>query len=176
MKKWLYGFLLIISLIILLLFNHYFVMTGKDQHGDSALVILYDDLTYKLTFTGISSFSGTVKAESSNGLTTYIDYLNGKRNGFKRTYYKNGKMRLQAEFKNNQLNGTLTGWDENSQKLIEIQYVNDKENGHIREWHPNSALKMQGTYINGLKNGKFTTWDLQGNILSEEYYFMGVKR
>lgn len=176
MKKWFYGFISIVFLIVLLLFNHYFVITGKDQQGNVSYAILYDDLTYKLTFTGLSKFSGTAKAEDSNGLTTYLDYKNGKRDGLKRTYYENGKLRLQAEFKNNMLNGTLTGWNKNGQKLIEIQYANDKENGEIREWYPNSNMKMQGKYIDGIKNGKFTTWDSQGEILSEEDYLIGEKR
>lgn len=176
MKKWIIRSMLGILVISMILTYKFYIVTGENSNKDIVHVVLYDTIMYELTPFSISEFSGTVKAKDTKGLLNYIEYKDGKRDGTKTTYYKNGQIRLKAEFKNDLLNGKLIGWNEYGQKLIEVQYKNDKENGEMREWYDNSFPKMHGFYIRGQKHGKFTKWDERGKVIDEETYNYGRKK
>lgn len=175
MKKLFFILTFFIFTIIGVLVYHYTAIVEK-SNKENVVIVVYDEITYEISDFRLLRLTDIVKVKESNGFLSQIAYKNGKRDGVKKIFYKDGKIHLIAVFKNNLLNGTLIGWNENGQKLIQIQYLNDKENGEMREWYSNSRLKTRGYYSHGVKNGKFTKWDIEGKIIDEAYYINGRKR
>ena len=58
------------------------------------------------------------------------EYLNGKRNGKGKEYYKNRKLKFEGE------------------------YLNGKRHGKGKEYYRNDRLKFEGEYLKGKRNGK----------------------
>ena len=55
----------------------------------------------------------------------------------------------EVYFKNVELNGVATSWDENGQKTIVSTLKNDKFDGKWIEWYEDGQIKSKATYKDG---------------------------
>ena len=56
-------------------------------------------------------------------------------------------------------------WYENGQLADETQFRNGRRHGIFREWHPNGQLLWQTTYRNGKEHGTSRQWSRRGKLL-----------
>ena len=86
-------------------------------------------ITFLVSITFLFLFSGSVSGEDLE---------------VKRKYWDNGKLKREAHFKNNQLEGPGTSWYESGAKKGEYLYKNGKLEGLATEWYESGAKKMEG--------------------------------
>ena len=102
-------------------------------------------------------------------------YLNEKRNGKGKEYFRNGKLNFEGEyFYDKKLFGKAYNLDGN------LDYNMDKldENltGIRTEYNPNSYnFRFEGEYLNGKRNGKGKEYDIRGRLYLKVYIQMEKK-
>ena len=94
------------------------------------------------------------------------EYLNGKRNGKGKEFYKNGDLLFEGEYLNGKRwNGTSYF---NSEERKE--YILKNGQGYIKEYDVyNNSLIYEGEYLNGKRNGKGKEYKFGGLIFEGEY-------
>jgi antitoxin component YwqK of YwqJK toxin-antitoxin module len=72
----------------------------------------------------------------ADGKTPNIEqyYVDGKLDGPVNVYFKDGKPKIQTNFKANVREGVSTEWDESGRKLIEASYANNKLDGKVTRY------------------------------------------
>lgn len=94
-------------------------------------------------------FTGKVFSLYSNGKKEWeYMYVNGKRDGFRITYFENGEIQSRIQFKNGLKDGVYESYCENG-ALDKRTYKNDKLNGVWEFYHPNGKLFLREYYIEG---------------------------
>ena len=104
----------------------------------------------------------------------------GERVGFWRTYYPNGILQTEANYKNGKLHGLYKTYDKKG-SLLAINYmINDSISDNSRDivlielyrtYFPNSMKeKLVGGLTNGMKNGLFREFDIEGNLVNGYLY------
>ena len=63
--------------------------------------------------------------------------------------YENGRIKLEATFKDGQPEGKATAWHENGQKAREGTFKDGKEDGKGTKWYENGQMKSEITYKDG---------------------------
>jgi len=111
------------------------------------------------------------------------DKNNKKKNTWKK-FYKSGKLKEEANYKNDLLNGYLKEYDEKGQLIKATLYINgtaqlfaeELDNLDIKkEYYPNGAIKKEGTYdVTGKEHGKFKFFNKKGKIENVEIYMHGI--
>jgi len=114
------------------------------------------------------------------------------------TYFDNGQQKSSVSYKDGQLDGEMTFWNENGGIWKKEQYVdgslvheshyifydsgkvkkernykNGKLNGRFMVWHDNGKKKSMVDYKDDKENGKFISWYRSGQIKQEAYYQNG---
>jgi antitoxin component YwqK of YwqJK toxin-antitoxin module len=85
----------------------------KDNLREGTWVLYYDD-------------GKTPKVEQN--------YVASKLNGPRKSYFKNGQLWQQAEYKDGKLEGTVTEWNDKGDKVAEATFSGDKLNGTLTRW------------------------------------------
>lgn len=117
---------------------------------------------------------GINKSWYENGLLKYeVKYLEGKREGLQILYNDLGYVEMEANFKNEKLNGVSKGWIynlEEQRSIIEhlITYKEGKQHGLYQKWHDNGALKEESKYYEGKQQGICKYYDKKGNIIRND--------
>ena len=116
------------------------------KDGKNGIVREYNFYTHKLIFKGW--------------------YLNGKRNGKGKEYYKDGQLIFEGWYLNGKRNGKGKEYTNYGKLMFEGEYLNGEKNGKGKEFYYNNHLKFEGEYLNGkIWNGK--GYDIIGNIKFE---------
>jgi len=130
-------------------------------------------------------------------------FENGKRNGVKKDWYKNGQPKVEASYKSDQLDGEykewnkklpqpqwddlinqfkndqirwrLEDWYKNGQPKVEANYNSGQLDSIYREWHPEGHLAIEAEYNSGKVNGLYKAWNNSGYLISREIYEKGEK-
>lgn len=90
------------------------------------------------------------------------------------TYYKDGKKKLECEYKNDRLEGLYTEWYDNKWTAKKCYYKNDLLVGPYQEWHDNGNIAKKCYYNeNGELDGKYVCLDRDGNVIQEGEYKNG---
>ncbi len=98
-------------------------------------------------------FTGKLFSDDDNipnkcNCTLEAQYKNGKLNGYKKTYYKNGKPKFSGKYKMGVKNGTDIYYYENGKKKQVEKYVNGILTEKIR-YYKNGNIQKKETYKNG---------------------------
>jgi len=130
-----------------------------------------------------------------------IDYVHGKINGKKKTYYENsaGKLMEESEYKddikngpsnfytingdpvaeymyvNNMLQGVQKTYYPGKKLMSEQEFVNNLENGFSKEYYENGKVKSEGIYVKGVLNGTWKDYDEEGRLKMQGSYVNGEK-
>lgn len=121
------------------------------EYGYLIWFIRFDTLDYTLIEYRHGLPVGIVREYYMNGkLKGEVHYsMDGKRNGLASGYYKNGVLRAENNFTNNEYNGTAKAWFDNGQMDSEATYINGLQNGVVRHYHPNGKLESETTWKDG---------------------------
>jgi antitoxin component YwqK of YwqJK toxin-antitoxin module len=88
---------------------------------------------------------GTWIAYYEDGKTPKIEqtYVGGQLNGPRKTYFKNGKLWQQAEYKDGKLEGAVIEWNDKGDKIAEATFSGDKLNGRLTRWSSEGKVTEQ---------------------------------
>ncbi len=176
------------------------LMENEDGTFNSEVMNWYEDGTLRNQyFRKNGQNHGNWIGNYSNGQRrSEINYENGRRIGWQRSYSKSGKLRGEVElidgpgilvekygknkylsienFANGYPEGIQQFWFYNSKKLSnESYYSNGKKNGLQREWFENGKLKIESNYRDDLLHGNHKEWYKNGKMKLEENYIDGKK-
>ncbi len=113
-------------------------------------------------------FSGTLYRlypESADTVLTQ-QYINGKRHGMWRKYYKDGRIKEQRFFKNGKKEGKLMVWWPNGRAKLIYNFRNDVYEGTNRAWNRDGLLIKEMNYEDGHEKGEQKVWYDNGKIKS----------
>ena len=133
--------------------------------------------------TGSLADSTTVSAPVDTVKTTYDDgrvsriytVLKGSdvREGVALTYHPNGKLAVEAPYKNGKLEGVYRSYDENGRLRETVGYKDGVEEGFSILFYENGKKKSSEKYSRGTLNGLSVDWFENGNIRRQIPYEEG---
>jgi antitoxin component YwqK of YwqJK toxin-antitoxin module len=92
----------------------------------------------------------------------------------KKTYYDNGQIMSETDYKGNIKDGEQIWWHENGQMKHKAIFVDDKLNGKWSSWHDSGVNYQEGNYLNNNADGVWTFIGENGNKYKEEIYINGI--
>jgi len=95
--------------------------------------------------------------------------------GVHTTYYQNGQLRTEENYKDGVLHGLYKSWHEPDPPFSEGNYRDVKLDGLFREWWKNGQLKYEGNYKDGKLDGVIKQWYKNAQLQLEINYKDGVK-
>lgn len=126
-------------------------------------------------FTACSSKYELVEKHDDNGNlkeSFKVDKETGFIEGVHYTYFPNGKIEQQSDYKNNTLNGKRILFYENGDTLIIESYVNAEYVGVYKSFYQGGVLESQGNYESGMMNGEWNFF-YKNKQLKETVAFKG---
>jgi uncharacterized protein len=112
---------------------------------------------------------------STGELYSELSYDNDKATGYFRQYYKNGKLRVENELKDDFINGKGKSFFPDGTINGETVYKNSKAEGSQKIYHENNAVKYDATFVNDLLQGKLTEYYPDGKLRYEADYKEGKR-
>jgi antitoxin component YwqK of YwqJK toxin-antitoxin module len=94
------------------------------------------------------------------------------------SYYSNGQLEKEWNYKNGAKHGRQRGWHENGQIHYEHNYKEDHMDGYQQSWHENGAIESENNYKFTIPNEYLISenigWQREyyenGSLKKEEYY------
>jgi antitoxin component YwqK of YwqJK toxin-antitoxin module len=83
-----------------------------------------------------------------------FDKNSGKADGYAKTYYENGRIKEEGNFKQGKKHGDFKGYNKNGSLKEECSYKDDKRHGKRRVWHDDGSLFVDENYKDGERDGK----------------------
>jgi len=102
-----------------------------------------------------------------------ISYKDGKIDGTRTQWYKNGQKQQECNFKDDKEEGKLTTWYENGQKQREFNHKDGKQDGKFTSWYENGQKELEYNFKEGKEDGIFTGWHLNGQKSGEGIFKEG---
>ena len=109
--------------------------------------------------------NGTVREECT--------YVEGKLEGERTIFNKEGKIEIKEIYKDNILNGPYTTYHANGKVKLEGEYVDNVLKGIVKGYYPSGSLKEEVTFENSREDGPFKEYHENGKIKWEGTYRMG---
>lgn len=126
--------------------------------------------------TTVSVALDTVKTTYDDGSVNRIyTVIKGTdvREGMSLTYHPNGKLAVEAPYKNGKLEGVFRSYDEKGNVIETIGYKNGEEEGYSIRYHENGKKKNSEKYHQGVLNGLSEDWDENGKLRRQIPYVEG---
>lgn len=142
-------------------------------------VYYYDTVTQQLAWE-MNYFMGEKHGRqiffTEKGDTTLLEnYVHGKLNGEKRTYFPHSKIEKIVHYKNGIIDGKFQVYNYKGNLLQETNYVMDKKNGEFKYFYDDGTLLKVEHWTLGVKDGEFKVFFYEGNVQTTEHYVKGVK-
>jgi len=105
-------------------------------------------------------FSGKIVSfYLNNQKKVEINYLNGKKNGIEKKWYKSGKITSERNYFKNLKIGVHEGyWENGSSKFLYHFNSNGEYMGTVEEWYKNGNRYRSFNYLNGKEAGNQKLW------------------
>ena len=81
-----------------------------------------------------------------------------------KSFYPNGKMQFEYNYKNGKQEGIAKSWYESGKIKLENNYVQDKKEGIEKAWYESGKPKYESNYANGLLHGNMNLYYDNGTI------------
>ena len=150
MKKYLFLFLVFISTYC---FSQKYYVDKTVTHGDS--------ITYLRST--MDPLNGTVYNEFGD----ICSYVNGKKNGLYREWFKTGQLKEKSNFLNGVHNGDSYNWHSNGQLSKKCKIYSYGYEGSLTYWDENGNVKNVFNFNKGVRFS-IKTYYKNGNVKSEE--------
>ncbi len=105
-------------------------------------------------------------SKSSDGFYSKEGLLEGKSN----TYYKNGTVSIEGNYKNGELDGKRLIYYENGKLKQEGNYTAGEADGYFVDYYVNGEVMEEGWYVEDERQGTVISRNLFGQIISKLYY------
>jgi antitoxin component YwqK of YwqJK toxin-antitoxin module len=100
-------------------------------------------------------------------------YVNGKKEGPGKLFYRSGKVYAAETWANDKLNGQTTTYYETGIIQAELNYKDDRLEGTVKEYFPSGKLSAEEEYVAGLRHGKSTLYNEAGEVTDRLTYSNG---
>lgn len=136
--------------------------------------IIADSLVKEYNIDGTLAFKGHM-----------INEFPPQNEGFCISYYPNGNVECELNYKNGKLNGPVTAYLQNGKVDVKCNYKNDKHHGNYIEYYDNGKIQRKCYLLEGVvigedisyyKNGKMEKYENKNSLghgLEKEYYKNG---
>lgn len=104
-----------------------------------------------------------------------VPYLDGKENGWSRSYYPNKQRRELRYYRNGWKQGEHKGWYPDGRLAYVYQFKDDVYNGVVKEWSPQGILFRDMNYERGIEVGRQVIRYADGKIKSNYVIKNGVR-
>lgn len=94
-----------------------------------------------------------------------MPYKHGLRHGQHTLYYSNGKKRLEVRFVNDLEEGPYREYYENGTLALEVRYKKGRKEGIQKEYYPDGRVRSTITYVNGYREGESKEYDENGTVI-----------
>lgn len=101
-------------------------------------------------------------------------FVNGQLEGSATDYHKNGRVKLQAFYRQDTLEGRYTSHYENGQIDAQCHYVRGEVQGRYRAWYSNGQPRYSEEWRDGLRVGPDTSYYETGTVERVLRYADGV--
>ena len=108
----------------------------------------------------------------NNSYKNYSIDNNKHKSGFYSSWYSNGQLEYEANYKDGILDGKYKRWYQNGKLESEGKYKNDKKEGLWKRWEENGFYN-EYNYKEGRLEGSHKRWDDNGQICGESNYKNG---
>ena len=95
------------------------------------------------------------------------------REGMALSYHPNGKLAIEAPYKNGKLDGVFRAFNENGTLRETIGYKDGEEEGFSVRYYENGKKKSREVYRRGVLNGVSEDWDENGKLRRQIPYENG---
>ncbi len=109
------------------------------------------------------------------GIETFGVFEKNLKQGNWKSYYNNGQLNEDLQYKNDELDGFSTKNHENGEIKIKINLKKDKRDGEYAEYNFSGVISENASYKNGLIEGVYNEYFSQGQIYSQTEYKAGKK-
>ncbi len=94
--------------------------------------------------------NGVHKTYYANGqIQTQQQFKNGQINGYVKEYYPSGKLAFLQSMKDGNISGDVKAYYENGTLKGQTHYINNYQDGISKEYYPSGKVKEEVTYIDG---------------------------
>lgn len=93
-----------------------------------------------------------------------------ERHGLWVTWYENGQIQVQGEYRNDLPVGKFTWWHSNGQKYAEGEFVDGQQHGPWQWWHKNGQKWTAGEFNHGEQTGEWSSWTESGRLDQQASY------
>jgi hypothetical protein len=112
--------------------------------------------------------NGLQKSYYENGqIKLEENWKDDKKDGLQKSYYENGQIKLEENWKDHKKDGLQKSYYENGQLEEESTYKNDKEIGLVKSYYQNGQLALEGNVKNDKYDGSFKSYYENGQLKSE---------
>ena len=155
----------IIYTFIIFILTSFSVFAEREVSYENLVYYEENELVYvideKEPFTGIGK-----DYYEDKSLRLVAPYLNGK----VITYYENGNIGYEQNYKDGNLEGLTKTYYESGKLNLELNYKNDLLDGLSKGYYENGQLSAQENYKEGKRNGELVNYDEKGNIILRLIY------
>lgn len=112
---------------------------------------------------GNKPFSGYIKSNQTFDKTNSIaSYLEGKQHGATKTFFSNGKLATERNYKNGIGYGRHFGYWKNGNMKYDFIYFNDKREGIQKQWYESGNPYCELNFKDDKENGMQKAWRENG--------------
>lgn len=156
-------FALIVVFVLPLTKKQQAVNVQKLSFNDKGLMVLNGQL-----------FSGKAVDYYPDGTLSAADfYVDGRRSGSSKKWFKGGQLAFQAIYINGEREGLATSWWFNGNKRSQTFFVNGKANGESWQYYRSGEKYKKQNFVNGQPVGMQQSWRENGKLLSNFEYKQG---
>lgn len=146
----------------------FFLISSCSEKQDRSYIIIKDFslLSKKGAYLYLDNnkFSGILTDSIENIKILEVQYLNGRKNGYEKIWYNNGKISEERFYKNGRKEGNHKLFWENSNKKMIANFLDGQYEDKMIQWHKNGEKFKEFYYKNGNEIGNQKMWDSKGNI------------
>jgi antitoxin component YwqK of YwqJK toxin-antitoxin module len=138
----------------------------EDRDGVTYLVGSEDPLTGVV----VEAFPDSVSGVAPGAVASETTYVGGVRDGERREYHSNGRLRRSGSFVAGVVQGVVREWSPDGILVSERAVVDGRPEGLTRTWYGDGARESEATYLAGALHGSLSRWYPNGELrLQREY-------
>ncbi len=166
--------LVVVGVLLILNISNYFEIKKLNNKSGSQENRFKNEETY--SFGGITLLKANnlpltgycLIFDKKDGFLNYESYyINGRKNGYSKVYFKDGSLESSENYDDGLLDGASERWYENGRKQSDTRYNNGEIDGVSLWWYENGQIKSISHWVNGLRIGWQREYLENGNLLYE---------
>jgi len=110
----------------------------------------------------------------SMNIKSKITFTNGEENVNEKSFYENGIIEFEKNYKNKNLHGLFTAYHKNGKLALKVNYINNKKEGIEKGFYVNGKKAYIANYKNGKLNGSLLQYSKNEKLIGKFIYKNGL--